>query len=182
MIQKISLEIERAKEEQAKKEQAIKPEDLLDMLYLGILTKKEVEQQLTGSMYARYRRQIEDVWAKRLQNLAAEWREKMVKQGKSVQVLWIYGSVCSPRFKHISIAPKGRQNLKNGNGGRLTIDIQSGPIRWIEPLSFRLLYLLNKQQIRTRPRWGTSSDYVAVVDANGLEPLTPCTSSLVLRF
>lgn len=92
MIQKISLEIERAKEEQAKKEQAIKPEDLLDMLYLGILTKKEVEQQLTGSMYARYRRQIEDVWAKRLQNLAAEWREKMVKQGKSVQVLWIYGS------------------------------------------------------------------------------------------
>jgi len=53
LIQKISLEIERAKEEQAKKEQAIKPEDLLDMLYLGILTKKEVEQQLTGSMYAR---------------------------------------------------------------------------------------------------------------------------------
>lgn len=87
LVQKISLEVE-----QAEAEPAVKPENLLDMLYLGIITKKEVEQQLTGSMYARYRRQIEDVWAKRLQNLAAEWREEMVKQEKSVQVLWIYGS------------------------------------------------------------------------------------------
>lgn len=33
-----------------------------------------------------------------------------------------------------------------------------------------LVMWLNKQQIRTRPRWGASSDYVALVEAAGVEP------------
>lgn len=67
------------------------PTVLLDMLYIGAVTKHEVERQSTGSLYARYRCQIEDIWAKRLQNLAAEWREEMVTQGKKIQVIWIFG-------------------------------------------------------------------------------------------
>ena len=86
LMKKIGLEVE-----QAKAERAVKPEVLLDMLYTGAITKREVEQQLTGSLYARYRRQIEDVWAKRLQNLAEKWREEMASQGKKIQVMWIYG-------------------------------------------------------------------------------------------
>lgn len=86
LIQKIGLEVE-----QAHAERSVKPDVLLDMLYTGAITKREVEQQLTGSLYARYRRQIEDVWVKRLQNLAEEWREEMIRQSKQVRVIWIYG-------------------------------------------------------------------------------------------
>ena len=39
---------------------------LLDLLYIGGTTKAEIEKQLSGSQYAKYRRQIEDVDAKRL--------------------------------------------------------------------------------------------------------------------
>lgn len=86
LVRKIGLEVE-----QARAEQSVKPTVLLDMLYTGAITKQDVERQLTGSLYARYRRQIEDIWAKRLQNLAAEWREEMVAQGKKIQVIWIFG-------------------------------------------------------------------------------------------
>ena len=85
-MKKIGLEVE-----QAHAERSVKPEVLLDMLYTGAITKKELEQRLTGSLYARYRRQIEDVWVKRLQNLAEEWREEMIRQSKQVRVIWIYG-------------------------------------------------------------------------------------------
>lgn len=86
LVRKIGLEVE-----QAKVERSMKPTVLLDMLYTGAITKQELEQQLTGSAYGRYRRQIDDIWSKRLQNLAAEWREEMVKQGKKIQVIWICG-------------------------------------------------------------------------------------------
>ena len=64
---------------------------LLDMLYAGAMTKREVEAAMSGSMYGRYRSQIEAVWAKRLQIMAAEWREKKIAEGAFVQVVWIYG-------------------------------------------------------------------------------------------
>lgn len=65
---------------------------LLDTLYDGTITKEELEQQLTGSQYGRYKNQIENVWAKRLQNLADQFRKEMTEQGKQVNVLWIYGT------------------------------------------------------------------------------------------
>lgn len=65
---------------------------LLDALYDGTITKEELEQQLTGSQYGRYKNQIENVWAKRLQNLADQFRKEMTEQGKQVNVLWIYGT------------------------------------------------------------------------------------------
>ncbi len=46
------------------------------------------------------------------------------------------------------------------------------------PLTLAILqYLPDKRQTRTRPRWGLGSDFVALVDDTGLEPVTPCTSS-----
>ena len=55
------------------------------------MTKEEAEKHMTGAQYGRYRRQVEEVWAKRLRNLAAEWREEMNEQGKQVTVIWLYG-------------------------------------------------------------------------------------------
>lgn len=66
-------------------------EELLNALYSGIMTKEEVEKQMTGVQYGKYRRQIEDVWRKRLQNLADAWRQEMTAQGRKVKVIWIYG-------------------------------------------------------------------------------------------
>ena len=84
-IQEITAEVTRARS----KVRAV--DVLLNALYTGDATKEEVENKLTGAEYARYHRQIEDVWAKRLQNLAAEWRQEMIAQGKTIRVIWIYG-------------------------------------------------------------------------------------------
>lgn len=65
---------------------------MLDMLYQGIMTKEQVEKQLPGSMLGRYQPQIDRVFAKYLQNRAAEWRKEMVEKNKSVRVIWIYGA------------------------------------------------------------------------------------------
>lgn len=65
--------------------------ELLNALYLGIMSKEEVERHMTGAQYGRYRRQIEDVWHKRLRNLADEWRAEMAAQNRRIKVIWIYG-------------------------------------------------------------------------------------------
>lgn len=64
---------------------------LLDLLYVGGTTKAEIEKQLTGSQYAKYHRQIEDVDAKRLVREAEKWREEMRAKNAQIQVIWIYG-------------------------------------------------------------------------------------------
>lgn len=84
-LQQAAIEISRQKK-------AAKITLLLDALYDGTITKEELEQQLTGSQYGRYKNQIENVWAKRLQNLADQFRKEMAEQGKQVNVLWIYGT------------------------------------------------------------------------------------------
>ena len=84
--QQIPQEIARAHKE---KTGTIK--DKLDLLYAGGLTKRELESQLSGSELARYSRQIDVVWSKRLQRQAAEWREKMKAEGGQVETIWLYG-------------------------------------------------------------------------------------------
>ena len=64
---------------------------LLNSLYIGAITREEVEKNLSGSEYARHHRKIEDVWAKRLQNLAEERMKKRKAEGIEVEVIWIYG-------------------------------------------------------------------------------------------
>ncbi len=64
---------------------------LLDLLYNGTITKAELEEQLAGHQYGRYKNQIENVYAKRLQNEAEQFQQKMIEQNKPVKVIWIYG-------------------------------------------------------------------------------------------
>ena len=64
---------------------------LLDCLYIGAITKEEVEQKLSGSQYATYHKKIDDVWAKRLQNVAEQRIAERKASGEKVTVVWIYG-------------------------------------------------------------------------------------------
>lgn len=68
-----------------------KIKNFLNLLYIGAISKSEVEKQLTGAQYAKAKKQIEDVWSKHLQDLAEQWREEMIANGKSVCVIWMYG-------------------------------------------------------------------------------------------
>lgn len=67
-------------------------DSLLDSLYVGAITKKDLEDRLTGSQYGKVKRQIEDVWSKYLQKRADEWRQEMISQNKHVKVIWIDGN------------------------------------------------------------------------------------------
>jgi len=80
-----------AKTIQAKTGSGLTPKEMLDLLYIGSMPKEEVEKSLTGFQYGQYRRQIEDVWNKRLKNMADEWRKEMKASGKPIRVIWIYG-------------------------------------------------------------------------------------------
>ena len=76
---------------QAKAERQANIKTLLDSLYVGAITKSEIESQLSGSMYARYHRQIDDVHAKRLINEAEKWRKEMREKKAQIRVIWIFG-------------------------------------------------------------------------------------------
>ena len=82
---------------QTKAANAAQPKDLtaknlLDALYAGVLPKEEVERRMTGSQLAYYKRQIDTVWNKVLENQASEWRKEMIEQGKQITVIWLYGT------------------------------------------------------------------------------------------
>ena len=82
---------------QTKAANAAQPKDLtaknlLDALYAGVLPKEEVERRMTGSQLAYYKRQIDTVCNKVLENQAAEWRKEMIEQGKQITVIWLYGT------------------------------------------------------------------------------------------
>lgn len=83
-MRRITEEVERSR-------QTTDSRILLDSLYKGEISKEELEKRLCGSQYGRMKRQIEDVWSKRLQFQAAEWREEMKKSGKQIKVIWISG-------------------------------------------------------------------------------------------
>lgn len=87
-MKNIVMEIEQAQAER-KSDGTIKA--FLDSLYVGGITKAEIEQQLTGSQYARFHRQIEDVDAKRLLKEAEKWRAEMKAKNAKIRVIWIYG-------------------------------------------------------------------------------------------
>lgn len=71
---------------------AAKIKTFLNLLYIGEITKEEVEKELTGAQYAKAKKQIEDVYAKYLKKCAEEWRKEMLKSGKCVRVIWMYGA------------------------------------------------------------------------------------------
>lgn len=82
----------RTKAVQKTRQQDMAAKDLIDAMYAGILSRDEVESRLTGSQLGFYKRQLDIVWNKVLQNRAADWRRTMQKQGKQVTVIWIYGA------------------------------------------------------------------------------------------
>lgn len=72
-IYRISAEVSKAKNR-------LNVQTLLDALLDGTLTKKELEDKLSGSQYGRYHKQIDCIWNKRLINLADEWKKEMIEQ------------------------------------------------------------------------------------------------------
>ena len=86
LINKISKEVSGKKGHRASN-----VDILLDALYEGNLTRADVEQRLSGSEYGKHQPQLEKVWAKRLQKNAEEWRKQAIAEGKTLQVIWIYG-------------------------------------------------------------------------------------------
>ncbi len=87
LLTKIALDVA-----QVRAERGANPKVLLDALYAGVTTKEEIERQLSGSVYARYHRQIADVNDKRLQNEAEKWRKEMSEKNARISVIWIYGA------------------------------------------------------------------------------------------
>lgn len=88
LIEKIKAEVVQAK---AARQVEVNAKTMLDLLFTGAVTKADLEKQLTGSQYAKYHRQIEDVDAKRLVKEAAKWRAEMKAKNAQIQVIWIYG-------------------------------------------------------------------------------------------
>ena len=64
---------------------------MLDMLLLGIMTKKQIYSMLSGSQFAKWHRQIEDVYAQYLKNSAEKWRQQMIDEGRRLEFIWING-------------------------------------------------------------------------------------------
>lgn len=75
----------------SKEKNKAKIHSLLDAMLNGDITKKELEHSISGSLYGKYKSQIENVWAKRLAMNAEEWRKQAKETGVIIKVLWIYG-------------------------------------------------------------------------------------------
>lgn len=83
---------------------------LLNSLYKGEITKREMEKKLNGNQYGRMKRQIEDVWNKHLQFQAEQWREEMKKSGKQITAIWISGEAGTGKTSlAIDYAQKSKQ-------------------------------------------------------------------------
>lgn len=75
-----------------KRQKAVRVNDLLDALKNGSVSVAEIEQQMPGSLYAKYASQIERVNMLRLRKSAEEWRQKAQSEGKRIKLIWIYGA------------------------------------------------------------------------------------------
>ena len=69
-----------------------KIKNLLNLLYAGEITKDDFENRQNGALYGKAYREIKAVFAKRLELIAEEWRKQMIKEGRSVKVIWICGT------------------------------------------------------------------------------------------
>ena len=75
-----------------KKKSRQKIDVLLDAYYNEEMTLDELEQELTGEQYGRYKKQIDNITSKILERHADIWRQDMVKNNRRVKVIWIYGA------------------------------------------------------------------------------------------
>lgn len=75
-----------------KKKSKQKIDVLLDAYYNEEMTLDELEQELTGAQYGRYKKQIDTITSKILERHADIWRQDMLKNNRRVKVIWIYGA------------------------------------------------------------------------------------------
>ena len=75
-----------------KKKSRQKIDVLLDAYYNEEMTLEELEQELTGAQYGRYKKQIDTITSKILERHADIWRQDMLKNSRRVKVIWIYGA------------------------------------------------------------------------------------------
>lgn len=75
-----------------KKKSRQKIDVLLDAYYNEEMTLEELEQELTGAQYGRYKKQIDNITSKILERHADIWRQDMIKNNRRVKVIWIYGA------------------------------------------------------------------------------------------
>lgn len=64
---------------------------LLNCLYIGVMTREDVEKQLSGSQYAKHHKKIDDVCAKRMQDVAKQRNAERKAKGEKIKVIWIFG-------------------------------------------------------------------------------------------
>ena len=64
---------------------------LLNCLYIGVMTREDVEKQLSGSQYAKHHKKIDDVCAKRMQDVVKQRNAERKAKGEKVKVVWIFG-------------------------------------------------------------------------------------------
>lgn len=106
--------------------------DKLDLLYLGHITREEIENTITGSQYAKYKRQIENVHSKMLIRKAEEWRKVAIAENLQLTVIWIYGltatgkttlakSIVKNKAGDIYISGSSRDLFQQYNGERKII-------------------------------------------------------------
>lgn len=65
--------------------------DLLEALLCGEISKEKLESKLSASQLANYNRKIEIIYQRSLENNAKQWKETMIKEGKKIETIWIYG-------------------------------------------------------------------------------------------
>lgn len=64
---------------------------LLNCLYIGAMNREDVEKQLSGSQYAKHHKKIDDVCAKRMQDIAKQRNAERKAKGEKIKVIWIFG-------------------------------------------------------------------------------------------
>lgn len=64
---------------------------MLDLLGDGTITKKELLSMLSGSVYGKYKQQINGAHELFLKKNQDKWRKKMIDEGKRNHTIWIYG-------------------------------------------------------------------------------------------
>ena len=94
---KTKLEIEQHGAEKVEFEDLIRNSDVICLCAnlteenYHFISKKEIEQRLSGSQYAKAKQKIETVYLKRLENQAELWRKEMIKNNEIVTIIWLFG-------------------------------------------------------------------------------------------